>query len=217
METEKIKPGIGEIARAVTGWFPTLTTQEQSISLRLYQMLADGAPVAPEAVAKSLDISRDVVEEVLQKWPGIHYDDDGKVRGYWGLAIPKTGHRFEVDGKTLYAWCAWDTLFMPELIGKSANVESSCPVTKKTIRLTVTPQAVESAKPGDIAVTFLLPDAGDDIENIRADFCRFIHFFSSGAAADGWIADHPETFRLSVNEAFELGKIKNKIQYGNVL
>jgi len=214
---ENVKPGLNEIARAVTRWFPQLTTREQSISLQLYRMLADGAPVAPENLAKSLDMAGDTVKGILEKWPGVFYDDDGRVQGYWGLAIPKMGHRFEVDGKTLWAWCAWDTLFMPELIGKSAKVESTCPVTKETIRLTVTPGRIENAKPKNIAVTFLLPDASSDIENIRDGFCRFVYFFSSGDAADGWIAEHPETFRLSVNEAFELGKIKNKIQYGNIL
>ena len=213
----QLKPDINEIARVITSWFPPLTKEEQSISLRLYRMLATGAPVALEAVANSLNISFDTVKSIMQKWPGVYYDDDGMVQGYWGLAIQKMGHRFEVDGKTLYGWCAWDTLFMPELIGKSAMVESTCPVTKKTISLTATPSRIENAKPDDIAVTFLLPDASKDIENVQASFCHYVYFFSSGDAADEWIAEHPETFRLSINEAFELGKIKNKIQYGDAL
>ena len=211
------KPDLSDIGRAVTSWFPKLTPKEQSVSLQLYRMLSAGAPVAPDDVGKSLSIPVNTIKSILEKWPGVFYDDGGKIHGYWGLATEKMGHLFEVDGKTLYAWCAWDTLFMPQLIGKSAKVESTCPVTKETIRLTVMPNRIENTKPDDIAVTFLLPDAGGDSENVQASFCHFIYFFSSGDAADEWIAEHPETFKLSIIEAFELGKIKNKIQYGDAL
>lgn len=214
---EKVKPDVKELAQAITGWFPKLAPEEQRVSLRLYKMLAAGAPVAAENLAKSLDMAGDTVKDILERWPGVYYDDDGRVQGYWGLAIPNMEHRFEVDGKTLYAWCAWDTLFMPELIRKSAKVVSTCPVTKETIRLTVTPDGVENAEPGGIAVTFLMPDADKEVKNIITSFCHFIYFFSSNEAADKWIAEHPGTFRLSLDEAFELGKLKNKIQYGDTL
>jgi hypothetical protein len=46
-------------------------------------------------------------------------------------------------GVTLYAWCAWDTLFIPELLGRTARVESSCLETKK-VRLSVAPPLVRS-------------------------------------------------------------------------
>jgi alkylmercury lyase len=59
--------------------------------------------------------------------------------GFRGLALPAMPHRLQVDGRTLHAWCAWDTLFLPQLIGKPAGVESTCPTTEQTIRLTVTP------------------------------------------------------------------------------
>ena len=38
-------------------------------------------------------------------------------------------HRFEVAGRTLYTWCAWDSLFLPQILGQEAEVESTCPLT----------------------------------------------------------------------------------------
>ncbi len=38
---------------------------------------------------------------------------------YWGLAIAETKHRLEVDGRALYTWCAWDSLFLPEILQRT--------------------------------------------------------------------------------------------------
>ena len=41
-----------------------------------------------------------------------------------------------------YAWCAWDTLFLPARLGQAARVTSACPVTGELITLTVTPEGL---------------------------------------------------------------------------
>jgi hypothetical protein len=55
----------------------------------------------------------------------------------------------------VYTWCAWDTLFLPELLEKSARVESGCDATEKPVRLSVSPKRVESADPGSVCISFL--------------------------------------------------------------
>jgi len=77
-------------------------------------------------------------------WPGVFRSDDGRVVGSWGLAIfglePEC--RLRVDGKTYFAWCALDTLFIAALLGKSVEVEASCPVTGELVSLVVAPSEV---------------------------------------------------------------------------
>ena len=51
--------------------------------------------------------------------------------------------RFEVDGHTLSTWCAWDTLFIPEILGCSARVTSADPENGETVHLVVTPGRIE--------------------------------------------------------------------------
>ncbi|GMT42934.1 MAG: alkylmercury lyase [bacterium] len=214
---EKVKADLGKIASTVTGWFPQLNDDERTLSIQLYRLLANGKPVYPEEAAKAAGMPSEKVNEILNRWPGVFYDDDKNIIGYWGLAIRKMNHCFEVDGKTFYAWCAWDTLFIPAIIGKSAKVESRCPATKNTIRLTVTPDGVESADPDDIAVSFLLPETGNELESITTSFCCHVHFFSSLDAASKWVSQHPGTFVLSLKDAFKLGQLKNEIQYGDII
>lgn len=210
---EKVKVDLEKIASTVTDWFPKLDSDERILSIQLYRLLANGKPVAPEEAAKAAGMPCEKVKEILNRWSGVFYDDDKNIIGYWGLAIQKMNHRFEVDGKTSYAWCAWDTLFIPAIIGKRAKVESICPLTKNTIQLTLTPDGVENVYPDDVAVSFLLPETGNELENIIASFCCHVHFFSSENAASEWVSQHPGTFVLSLDEAFKLGQLKNEIQY----
>jgi hypothetical protein len=48
----------------------------------------------------------------------VFHDDAGHIVGFWGLSTTELGpHRLRgVDGVELSAWCAWDTLFLPELL-----------------------------------------------------------------------------------------------------
>jgi len=52
-----------------------------------------------------------------------------------------------MNGVTLSAWCAWDTLFLPQLIGRAAEIESASPGNTGVVRLTMTPQQLERAEP----------------------------------------------------------------------
>src|SRR5438105_3553591 len=85
--------------------------------------------------------------------------NETRITGYWGLALSPTAHRFLIRGRLLYTWCAWDSLFIPELLGESARVESSCPQTKSRIHLTVTPRGVIDLDPAGAVVSLVTPDS----------------------------------------------------------
>src|SRR5260370_2777790 len=124
----------------VTNIFPTefinLSTAEQKVSVNLYSLLAGGHPVPVERIASTVNLSREEVQTILKRWPGVYYDDADRIVGYWGLALAKmSSHLFEVNGKTLYTWCAWDGLFIPAILKSTARITSACPVSGEDIRL----------------------------------------------------------------------------------
>lgn len=67
----------------------------------------------------------------------MHRDHDGAVVAFSGLSLRPTKHRLAVAGRQLFTWCAWDTLFLPELLDQPAEVGSTCPVTGAPVRLRV--------------------------------------------------------------------------------
>src|SRR6266851_6703282 len=140
------KVDLDDVAASIVGVFPTLDLFEQRLSLELYRLLAEGQPVPRATLADRLGVPVEIVNAILGGWPGVFSDPQQRVVGYWGLAIPAayaSPHRLPINGRRLSAWCAWDTLFLPQLLGQRAEVESASPTPGVTVSITVTPEEVE--------------------------------------------------------------------------
>lgn len=209
-----------ELAASIVACFPTFDLLEQRLSLDLYRLLAEGQPVPRPALAKRLAIPVDTVNRILDGWPGVFCDAERRIVGYWGLSIPaayRSSHTLRTNGQTLSAWCAWDTLFLPQLIGQTAEIESVGPAESGIVRLTVAPDRVERVEPVSAQMSILLPDAQEMQKDVVTSFCHFVHFFPSRQAGESWVAKHAGTFILSIHEAHVLARLKNEAQYRDVL
>lgn len=218
--TKAGKFDLDTLAAIVVGAFPKLDTLDQRLSLELYRMLAEGQPISRSVLARRLDVPDETVERILDRWPGVFSDAGQRVVGYWGLSLPSAyggPHRLTIDGRCLSAWCAWDTLFLPELLGRTTEVETASPDQHAVVHLTVTPERVERVDPPDASMSFLLPDAAAVQKDVVTSFCRFVHFFPSRHAGEGWTARHRGTFILSIDDAHALGRRKNAAQYRETL
>ena len=206
------------LASAVAGAAPELDEEEQRIALATYRRLAEGSPAPAADIAECAASSPKRVEDLLSSWPGVFLDRNRSVVGFWGLALARLvpTHRLEVEGRELFAWCAWDTLFIPGLLGAVARVESTCPTTGHTIWLTVSPEGIVEASHPSAVVSFLTPDRDFDAEVIQT-FCHFVHLFASGEPGERWTADHPGTYLLTLEEAFELGRQVNALNFPSEL
>jgi alkylmercury lyase len=129
-------------------------------------------------------------------------------------------HRFEVNGRTLWTWCAWDSLFIPEILGRPARVTSPDPENRELVRLAVTPHRIQSVEPGNAVISFIRPDAeafGTSAANVMASFCQYIFFFASRASGERWTAKHRGTFLFTLDDGFTLAKRLNAANFGTVL
>ena len=198
------------LADAVARAEPYFDEPSRRVALATYRRLAEGTSASIEDIAEWAEEDPDLVERLLASWPGVFRDDRGDVVGFWGLAIAKLvpTHAIEVDGHRLFAWCAWDTLFLPGVLGAEARVESVCPVTKETISFGVGPDGIVETSLPQAVVSFLVPTTRFDADVIQS-FCHFVHFFASPEAGASWTAGHPGTFLLSLEDAFELGRLVN--------
>ncbi|MDI9700797.1 organomercurial lyase MerB [Burkholderia cenocepacia] len=168
----------------------------------LLRELAKGRPVSPSTLARIMDWPPERVALALDEAVSTERDDDGNIVGY-GLTLRKTAHVFEVDDRRLYTWCAFDTLFFPALINRTAHVVSRCAATGIPVSLTVTPTAIRTVEPASAAVSLVLPQATADI---RQAFCCHVHFFASAALGEGWTAKHAGVEIVTVHDAFTIGR-----------
>ena len=206
-------PPLEQIVGAVLDAFPKLSVEEQRVSLAIYRLLAKGQPVAAGQISEASDVPRDAVAKMLATWHGVERDAHGAVIAFWGLTLSETKHLFRINGRELHTWCAWDTLFLPRLLGTAAEVESVCPATGERIRLTVSPSGVQSVEPKSVALSFLLPTKPEIERSVTETFCCHVHFFASSSAAPEWVRARPRTI-LSLESGWEVAARRNAAQFG---
>ena len=138
-----------EVDRRVTG-FTTLV-----------RGIARSGGVTPEDFSRGTALSPEQASEVFEGLAaiGLERDAGGRIVGA-ALTTTRTPHAVTVAGRSLFAWCALDTLFIPGLLDEVAEVESTCPVSQAPIRLTVTPDGVSAVSPPETALTVVLPGVG---------------------------------------------------------
>ncbi len=174
------------------------------LALHLLRLLAKGRPVSAAALAEAA-VDPAAAASALDRWPNIELDATGDVVAFSGLTLTPTAHAFHVRGQPLHTWCAWDTLFLPALLGEPASVRSTCPVTGAGVELEVAPQGVTRAQPEELFVSFPAV-ATTDTADITGSFCCHVHFLAGAAAADEWREGRPDAIVFDVQTAYELGR-----------
>ena len=210
------KPSLNDLAEILAPAFPKRNQLEQKVSVQIHRLLAHGRPLTRQHVADSLQLPVETINDMLSRWWGIHYDHRNQIVAYWGLSIHPTQHHFEVDGHKLFTWCAWDTLFLPEILQADVRVESQCATTRARIRLTLSPDRVTHVQPRNAVISFMTPEAARVKENVVAHFCHSVRFFKSEDAGLAWTGQHPGTFLLTVDQAHRLGRKINAVQYPDI-
>lgn len=202
-----------------TELFPPGDPLSQRVLLGLYRLLAEGAAVTCERLSDRLGIDGDSVQGVLDSVASsrLQYDEAGAIIAFAGLSQVPTPHRFEFGGHELFTWCAFDALFLPELLGGPARVASLCPVTHADIRLTVSQDGLEDVEPSAAVMTFVMPDSRSHCADLRDAFCNHVTFLASPRAGGVWLKRNPGAAVLSLGDAFELGHIRNVSGFKDVL
>ena len=209
-----INSSVTEIAAAMRAaeFPPRFDVNESKLLVKLLQAVAEGTPIPRSMavqIATNFQMPLDRAESLVDRT--CEHDADGNIVGIFGLSQRNHPHQFTVNGRALSTWCAWDALFLPVLLGKTAVVESTCPATKASIHARITPDEVETIQPTEAVVSIALPKVtGKSLESaeIRNTFCCHVHFFVTQESAAEWIsANNHELKVLSVEDGFELGRL----------
>ena len=102
-----------------------------AIAVQIMRLLANGRPVSPEQLGEVCSLQQEDTVEIVRQFQTMglaELDEKGKIVGMV-LSLRPTAHRFHINGRELFTWCAVDTLFLPALLQQEADVESNCPTT----------------------------------------------------------------------------------------
>lgn len=109
-----------------------------------------------------------------------------------------------VHDRTLYAFCAADTLIFPSVLRNPARVESTCQATGEPITVEMSPTSVMSVSPPTAMASQLFPR--EVSTDIRSAMCGKGRFFASPDAAAGWACDYPDGDARAIDEFFDTGR-----------
>ena len=192
---------------------PEFGEENSRLLIKTLRTLAQGKPVTKAEtvrISEELEIPFEQADEFLR---GVtERDSDDNITGLIGLSLnPDWAHSFNVNGNSMRTWCAWDTLFLTQIIGEQTMVESESPQSGTTVRIRLNKNRVEESVPETAVVTIVNidPDVHDvsSMEAIWGNFCHQVYFFPSREEADEWASGKTNIEVLTVDEAYELGRL----------
>ena len=83
-------------------------------------------------------------------------------------------------------------------MGTTAHVESFDPISRRLVRLTVSPSRIESIEPDGAMATLVSTPAAGIGTNAGEDFCRHVRLFECADTASAWIAMEPKRFQVDL-------------------
>jgi alkylmercury lyase len=175
------------------------------VTVKTIQALSKGKPISPEELARIWEMSLEQVQSILAGAVAagrVEIDLQGRLVG-GVLSLNPTAHRISIDGNHLYAWCAYDAIYTPGVVGKTTLIESTDPVTGELIQVTLTPEGVEDIRPQSAVVSIVGAEA-DTRGGPKSSRCSQMLFFGSRQSANQWLRGKTDVSILTVEEAFEV-------------
>jgi alkylmercury lyase len=204
------------------------STWSAAFVLKALRLLSNGRPVDLQDISGRPAQEDDRFEEVVRflgETNQLEFDESHRLVAVAGLSLRKTNHSFRLGPVQLYTWCAIDTLFLPKLLDRRADIVSKCPVSGVEIRLAVSPdQGIEALSHEDAVVSIVDPgyaggetcsaekgacgsgprDSGTRLFGEDGAFCGNVFFFRSQKDAEKWHEAHPEAILLPAADALRV-------------
>jgi alkylmercury lyase len=177
------------------------------VTVKTMQALAKGKPISPDQLAQIWEIPLEQVRSILAgaiATGRAEIDSQGDLVG-GVLSLNPTAHRISMDGKQLYAWCAYDAIYAPGVVGKTAQIASMDPLTGNLIEMTITPDGVAEVRP-EGAVVSVVGTETDMRGGPESQRCSQMLFFESRNSAEKWLQERTDVSILTVEEAFEVSR-----------
>jgi alkylmercury lyase len=188
-----------------------LHCEQEDLCLPILRQVSRGKPATRAELGARLKLDQDELEQRLIQLPDTEFDQQGNILG-WGVTLVPTSHHFQIRGKPLYTWCAFDTVLFPPSLHAEAKVQSTCLVTGQPVTFVATPEgAVKELTPASSVMSLIIPEQRSDC--VRATFCQHSLFFQSEHVASTFLTAHPETVLLSIEEAAYLGWLVAKTRF----
>jgi alkylmercury lyase len=206
-ETDMTTTSSDQLVRNITSLTaqnPTAATLVR-MTRPVIRRLAAGRPPTVDEIARASGVPAADVERTLRALPYVERDANGRVVSLMVTTRP-TDHVIDLDGRTLYAWCALDTLIVAALLEHPVVIRSRDRRTGDAIRVELGADGLAVTEPSSAVMSWVGEIPPDNFGRMRATICHHVHFFASREAAARWSAEHPGGAVLSMPDAVEAAR-----------
>ena len=170
----------------VNGFEKMLKEMNLPNSDKVYWELLKGRPLPRGRFSEVTDVPIDKAHQIIQQYGEVN--KEGEIVGYLGLSLNKTVHQLNFDNKTLYAWCAMDSILLPRYLMHRWEIISIDPITDIPVKLSISDNLLEWTRPVPLFISWV--EKADSCD-IKSSFCRHSFFFGSEDAANKWLEKNP--------------------------
>lgn len=176
------------------GTSPTLTDLSAGISEEAHRIRRVGftllyetcQPIPIAELADKAGYTPSQVEEILggpELAGRSKRDRTGNLAGIAGLSVEPTPHAIQLDGKTLWTWCALDAVGILAALEATATIHSKTPADASLLDI----RFVGGVSQTD-TVLFILD--GFDPRSSLETWCPSVNFFTNAQTAAQWVKEN---------------------------
>jgi alkylmercury lyase len=176
--------------------------EDISFIANVQKELLKGNPIPIANYYKLVDFSNEKADALLEILG--EFNENNQITAFSGLSLTPTHHKFIVQNKTLYTWCALDAILFTEWLDVSSKIVSHDPIDNSLIELFIEGDHLISSNPFPIFISWV-----EKINscNIKGSFCNHVSFFSGEQTAAKWLSNNPSGKILTLEDLFESNKI----------
>ena len=194
-----------EIANIIDGLAERWQEADKAILREVFPILASGTAVSVNQLMEITTAGRSIIESALRQGRA-GFDGKGDVHELYGVDLNPSRHRAEVDGVALFTCCALVAQMLPFILDESIQLESIDPLTRRIVRLSISPETEIFYEPKNSVATLVRVEQSLLTGDIASLFCDHVNFFASMQSADQFVSQHPGRFIVGMDEIRETGK-----------
>jgi hypothetical protein len=165
----------------------------------LFRLLAAEGPVSVKRLAEVTGRKGRALNDLLDVGRAGR-DEHGRLVELFGVAVFRTRHRIVVDERELFACCALVSLMVPIMLGRPVRIESSDPMSGRSIRLLVDPLGIRRVEPRTAVACLVMSDRAAMVGNVRAAICDQVLYFGSARSCDRFLRADRRRFPVSLGD-----------------
>lgn len=189
---------------------PKFTELEKRLSKFLYIELVKGFPVPLAKIVEQLHLPEEQAIELLDALDYVEQNQNNEIIAYRGVTLSSAKHTLVTAESTVYTWCAFDTLFLLDLIDEPAHIHSTCATCNK--KLMLKPSMLDGSKfeNSSVVMSFLVPEPSAYQESLRASFCCKVHFFCNLNCGQQWSSLQSNIELFSIDDSLTIARERNR-------